>query len=634
VRLATHIGATPGAALVVVLAALIVVATPAEVRAQQVSVDIQMTATPAAAAVGESITLRIRADVSGAQPQDIQLPDLSAFRVTSRRVSRPMQFSFGFGSQTQVVRSTIAYDLTISPLNAGRHQIAPAAIEVGGRTYRSEPVTIEVRGGGGATPPGGPTGPGAMGQQVDPRSPPTGTLDGATYDDQAFLRTTVSTSEPHVGEQVTVTVYLYVRGSIRAAPVIQREPNADGFWVHDLLPANRTLEAQRQMVGGVYFNVYALRRFAAFPLSEGEHEIGPMSIAFETGSLFDIFSTQRSGPVRRVGVSMPVHVLPLPATGRPTGEVSVGDFTIDARLDRTAAATGDAVTLTAEIKGTGNLKDVRLTLPERPGVRILEPEVTDAITSPNDVVGGSRTFAWLVVPEEPGQHQLGPLILNTYSPSMGTYRRVSSAPLTLDAAGSAIAGATPSPEDDAAEASSEARLPQLGPIRTGSELLRNAEADELPTWLAAALAVPPLLYAIFLVFGLARRRLEEKGIRDAPARIARGARKRLTTAEGYGKDGDAQAFYGEIQKVLKDVLEARLGEAVGGFTHRALEEHLKSRGMDDDLSRRVVDELEGSEFARFSAEGAAPEEIGRCSERVAALIERMDRFTPPQEELR
>jgi len=629
VRLRAHTGAALGAALAVVLASG---ATPAGVRAQQVSVDIQMTATPAAAAVGESISLRIRADVSGAQPRDIELPDLSAFRVTSRRVSRPMQFSFGFGSQTQVVRSTIAYDLTISPLNAGRHQIAPAAIEVGGRTYRSEPLTIEVP--GGATTPGGPAGPGAMAQQVDPRSPPTGTLDGATYDEQAFLRTTVSTSEPHVGEQVTVTVYLYVRGSIRAAPVIQREPNADGFWVHDLLPANRTLEAQRQMVGGVYFNVYALRRFAAFPLSEGEHEIGPMSIAFETGSLFDIFSTQRSGPVRRVGVSMPMHVQALPAAGRPAGEVSVGDFTIDARLDRTAAATGDAVTVTAEIKGTGNLKDVRLTLPERPGVRVLEPEVTDAITSPNDVVGGSRTFAWLVVPEEPGQHQLGPIILNTYSPSTGGYRRVSSAPLTLEAAGSAVAGAAPSPEDDSLEASSEARLPQLGPIRTESELLRNAEADELPTWLAAALAAPPLLYAIFLVFGLARRRLEEKGVRDAPARIARGARKRLTTAEGYGKNGDAGAFYGEIQKVLKDVLEARLGEAVGGFTYRALEEHLKGRGMDDDLSRRVVDELEGSEFARFSAEGAAPEEIGRCSERVGALLERIDRFTPPREGLR
>jgi hypothetical protein len=56
--------------------------------------------------------------------------------------------------------------------------------------------------------------------------------------------------------------------------------------------------------------------------------------------------------------------------------------------------------------------------------------------------------------------------------------------------------------------------------------------------------------------------------------------------------------------------------------------------MDEDLSRRVVDELEGTEFAQYSAEGASTDEMVGCSQRVGALLERMDRFSPVLEELR
>ena len=73
---------------------------------------------------------------------------------------------------------------------------------------------------------------------------------------------------------------------------------------------------------------------------------------------------------------------------------------------------------------------------------------------------------------------------------------------------------------------------------------------------------------------------------------------------------------------------------MGGYTHVELEKFLRERGMDDDLTRRVVDELEGTEFAQYSAEGASSGEMQGCSRRVGALLERMDRFSPTTEELR
>lgn len=590
----------------------------------QASVDIRMNADRTSVGVGEQFTLQIRADVSGAQPSDITLPDLSAFRVSSRRVSRPMQFTFGSGSQTQVVRSTIVYDLTLSALNEGRVEIGPASIQAGGRTYRTDPVAIVVGTGTGAND-------GAI-AQTGTAQPPDGPLEGANYDETAFLRTTVTPPDPYMGQQVTVTVYLYVRGSIRSSPVIHREPNADGFWVHDLLPASRTLEPQRQMIGGLQFNVYVLRRFAAFPLRDGPLEIGAMSVAFETGSVFDIFSTRRSGTIRREGVVIPVRTRPLPAEGRPAGDVYVGNYEVETSLDRASARAGDAVTLTARVEGVGNLRDIRLSLPETDGLRILEPEVTDDVVSPNDVVSGSRTFAWLVVPERPGEIRLPALSLQTFDPSTGAYRAVSPEALTLTAAGTAIETDDGTEEEEALDR--EARGPELGPVRTRSELTRDAPSESLPTWLLVLFAVPPLAWIIAMVFGFTRRRMDARGARDAPKRAVRSAKKRLVTARGHVEEGDARAFYGEVQRVIKDVLEARLGEAVGGFTHHELEKHLRSRGMDEDLSRRVVDELEGSEFAQYSAAGASTDEMDGCSARVGALLERMDKFSPATEELR
>ena len=171
--------------------------------------------------------------------------------------------------------------------------------------HTTNSLTVVV-GGSSQPPPPSATDPAA---QSDPQqgaggSTPAG-ADGARYDPEAFLRTVVDDPNPYVGDQITVTVYLYVRRPLRTAPQIVQEPTADGFWVHDLLPPSRNLEATHQVVGGQSFNVYVLRRFAAFPLRAGTLQIGAPQLAMETGSLFDFFQPQQSR-LERTGVAVPV----------------------------------------------------------------------------------------------------------------------------------------------------------------------------------------------------------------------------------------------------------------------------------------------------------------------------------------
>ncbi|UJR80225.1 BatD family protein [Sandaracinus amylolyticus] len=603
---------------------------PAVVRAQ--SANVTMSADRTQVNVGDSFRLQVRVDVSNAQAPQPELPDLSAFDVLSQQVSRPMQFSFGFGSQTQVVQSTAVYLFVLRANQPGRFDLRAPRVTIQGREYVGNALTIVV---GGAGSPQAQQQP--QPQQQQPSSaPPTGTLDGAIYDDQAFLRTVVDRSEARPGEQITVTLYLYVRGALRGSPTITREATTDGFWVHDLLPPARTLDATTQVVGSVPFRVYVLRRFAAFPLREGELTIGAPTVTIPMGSVFDIFAGGPQPDAERTGVPLTVQVRALPAEGRPAGEVHVGQLGLDATLDRTQVPTGDAVTLTLRATGSGHVQALRIEGPQLDGLRVLAPQTRDEISAPGDLVAGTRTFEWLIVPEREGTYTIPPFRVATFDPASGAYRVVESAPITLTAAGNPVGGAVPSAQGDEVrpQAPDAEHVAQLGPVRTRSALARGDTALADRAWYPWALASFPLAW-LGLVIGIAaRRRAAARGAQSSPQKVTKEARKRLAVAESHAEKGDARAFYASLTLALRSVIEGRLGESVGSVTHRQLERRLAERGMSDALAKRVVEELEAYEMARFSASAAERDEMQSALARARELIGELDRFVPTAEDER
>ena len=607
--------------------AALAASTPSPAIAQQATIT--MTADRTEVAVGERWTLEIRADAQGADVGDLRLPDLSAFQVVSTHVSRPMQFRFGFGGRQQVVQSTTVHRLGLEAVAPGRYEIAPPSMTVGGRTFRGRSLVITVRGDPttGADP--------AMGVGGDPSqdgmtAPP---VDGMQIDPQAFVRTVADRAEVYVGAQTTVTVYLYVRGGVRSSPTITREATADGFWVHDLLPPSRTLTPHTQIVEGTAYRVYLLRRFAAFPLAPGPLTIGPMELSVESGSPFDLFGPS-PGVLTRRGTPLEIRAIDLPAAGRPAGPVAVGRYELDARLDKSAVQTGDAITLTARITGQGNIRDARLALAPVPGLRILEPQIRDDVTIDADTVGGSRSFEWLIVVQRPGNYDLATLSLNCFDPAAGTYHTVTSDPLSFVATGPAIVDDADSADDTDSPAGQVAgeSQPAFGPIRTQSEFRRRAAPlTESPVFLAL-LAIPPATFGTLWFFAFVRRRWQMRNLGRAPQRAEREAKRKLFEARNHLEASTPRDFYATAAAALKGVLEARLSAKVGGMTHEELRHHLVDRGMAADLANRIVDELEGAEFARFSASGTSTDEMGQCLDRIAALLHRLDRFAPTSAE--
>jgi hypothetical protein len=612
------------------LCALTFVAAPTSAQRQATVV---MTASSTRVAVGDLFRLQVQVDLTGGDADDVQLPDLSEFEVVRRSVRQPMSMRFGFGQQQPIVRSTRVYSYTLRALRNGHFTIPAVRVVMGSRTVESNSLAVEVSGTGSVQPPPqGQRAPNANDVKPDPWAEvgvAAEGLNGARYDGQAFLQTTVDRADPYVGQQVTVTVYLYTRSPLSSPPAITQQPTADRFWTRDLLPQNRALDAHVQRVAGVPFRVYVLLRFAAFPLEEGPLTIGAPEVDVRAGSLFDVFRAPQA--LHRIGIPVVVNARALPEGGPDQGGV-VGSYRVESSLDRRQVGTGDAVTLNASINGFGNLSDVRLELQAIDGLRVLAPQVEDDIRIDRDRVGGTRRMEWLLVPERPGTYVIPPLGLDVFDPEAGTWRRVEAPALTLIAAGNAIPTRAGDTNDSADLPAGDSDAPEpvhFRPIHPHSELLRAA-----PPWSASpafpfALAAPPFLFALMGIGLLLLQRARAKAADDPTKGALREAKKRIDVGRRAAKSGDAKGAYDAASEALLTLLSAKFGESARGLTLRQIQRRLEELEADPDLVRRVVEELESCDFARFSAAGVEADEMAQALKRAHALLVRLARVNTP-----
>ncbi len=573
--------------------------------AAEPEVTVTLNATPSEARVGDSIRLEVRVRARGGTIQDLQLSDLKKhleLEIVSHQTMRPMQFSFGFGSGVQK-ESSIANIYVLLPRAAGTYEFAPAVAKVDGKIYRSEPLTLVIRpSAGDARGPSDPT--------DAPDSSLGADLSGARYDPRAFLRTVVEPTEVYIGQQVNLTVYLYTR--IRLAPqsVVPSKPSMDGFWVHD--DPITSLQFETVSVKGQQYRAYPIQRSAAFPQRAGELTIGPPKISFDagTGNFFD--APQR---IERVGVPVNVRVKPLPPPV-PAGAV-VGNYAIEARLDRRTVKTGDAVTLRVDAGGVGNVQDLRIELRPIAGVRTLQPAIRDQQRLANGQLSGTRSWEWILIAESPGAHSVPPIELHFFDPDTAAYQSARTAALGFTATGETK---PPEPTIEPVDAPAKPSTATFGPIRVYSALTREQTPVRNRAWFAWFLALPPALFVLAWVGAAVSRRRERRGTTSGAVQ-----RQLIRDAQSALQADDPRAFYDRIVASITHALDTRLDEPVAGLPHTQLLARLTAEGFDDDLMQRLVNELEGADFARFAASGVNRDEMERCLKRTSAIIERIQR---------
>jgi hypothetical protein len=531
------------------------------------------------------------------------------------------------------------YQLTMRATRPGRITIPPSVVTApDGKTYKTESITLTVRKGhvdGMANRPRPrPQDPfSAFGMPPWPQAgfPPRGidmdrddndaSASAPSRDSDLFIRASVDREQVYVGEQVTLSLYLYSRVDLTQVDPVSM-PKLDGFWAEDL-ESPTTLAPEAKSLNGVPYRAYLLKRRALFPVKAGTLPIEPAEADVTTGFFF------AGRRVHRAANPLSIKVKPLPS-GAPAGfsEANVGKWKVSIEASPTQVELGSPVTVRVTAEGQGNVRGVALPKLSAPGaLRVYDPTSSEKVAVTRGKVTGRRTQEYLVVAQQTGTFTLPSLTMPYFDPELNHYEVSRTDPLTLTvrpgvagvaSIGGPAAAATPSGPRNVLNAGG------LRPLRYQPTFVGpRVELWRRPVFLAGVAAPPTLLLALGLL-GLVRGRLSREDADSLSKKKTRAARGRLSQAERLKATGAPAAFYGEVERALMGFMEAKLGVPVGGLTREGLDARLRSAGIADALRARVRRVLDVCDIGRF-APGAPEAKRDALLEVTSSIMEGWER---------
>ncbi|MDX5421613.1 MAG: BatD family protein [Hymenobacteraceae bacterium] len=238
-------------------------------------------------------------------------------------------------------------------------------------------------------------------------------------EDNAFLSLYTSKKEVFVGEGVTVTLYFYLAEEdqrlldfhdfANQMPGILRQlkqPNAweEAFDFTEITPENVLVQGKPYLRFRLYEAVLYpinLRPFT-FPqlqLKMIKYRVAknPTLLAEDRQEGFKTFySRERVVQVKE----LPPHPL--------RNVVPVGSYRLRESLSQKSVPVNKSFTYQFQVEGEGNLAAIMPPSPEvPPGLEFYPPDVRQDVTRRRGRVSGAKTFAYTILPREPGDYSLG-----------------------------------------------------------------------------------------------------------------------------------------------------------------------------------------------------------------------------------
>lgn len=532
---------------------------------------------------GESFTLEVRAE--DGDIQSVSQVGLADFRILSGpSTSRSVQIING------VVSSTSSYSWMLLPRKTGKQVIPSLAVNVDGTTLHTTPVQIEVVPAAAAARPGSPDRTSAL-----------------------YIAAEVDQQEVYRGEQVTVTWTLYTQMNISGWEIVSL-PKLTGFWTEELFAPSK-LQLRERVIGGRRYYTAVVRRMALFPTQSGELEIDPLvlKIGVQTRSrrqfdpFFDDFSIFGSGRVEHRVITSPavtMKVAPTPASNRPPDYTGlVGRYSLSGAFDRQEIRQDEAVTFTLTINGDGNVKTLELPVINFPrGLEVFDPRISSE-PSLGDIVGGSRTIEYVIVPRQAGTFTIPQIRLPHFNPVEKRYIVKMVGPFTLNVMPRAesLAGSPGATRREVALLGKDIRFLKTGRprwLRTGAG------------WYTTGVLLLNLATVLLFAAPWAGPRVKtlatvlKPGLRAMRALAA-------ATAMVEGDQGEPGQVYATFSQAVTQYLNHKLRRSTREYTMTEVAEILAIKGVAGEQRERLIQILERAAAARFAPVEAGDAEADR-----------------------
>jgi len=519
------------------------------------------------------------------------------------------------------------YTFFLRPVKEGKFSIGPAQIQVNGKTYTSNSLSIEVVK---ASSSSGQQGQVKGNQLQQQQSQGSGATDANVGDKEFYVTVELSKTNVYQGEHIVATIKIFTQLGL-AGFEDMKFPTYDGFWTQDIeTPQNVNL--QRANVNGQIYNMGIMKKSILFPQRSGELTIDPFELTAivqkqvqrKSRSIWDNFF---GGGVQNVKVKVKsrpvkVNVKPLPANKPADFKGAVGNMKMTASIDKTNVKTNDAISLKIRVTGNGNLKLIDpLEIQFPPDFEVYDPKISADVRTGSTGMEGSKTFEYLMIPRHAGDYTIPPFSFSSFDLSSKQFRTETSPQFNIhvekgneDESTTVISGFS---KEDVKFIGKDIRY-----IKTGQIKLIPKNRVFFGSVLFWILYIAPFILFILIVV-LYRKKLKENQntvlIKNKKANKI--ARKRLKTASGFMKQGNKQKFYEEILKAIMGYLSDKLSIPVAELSKDNVLERLGKYKLDSVFTDKFIILLNNCEYAQYAPPGESTEMESIYNEAISIISE-------------
>lgn len=515
-------------------------------------------------------------------------PDLKDFRI----ISGPSR-----GASTTIINGQVDIEMrfsyTLQPRRLGKLQIGAASIKVNNRTLRTRPISISV----------------IQGSKQKK---------GAGTGEEYFVRAELSKTQAYVGEQVRLDYKLYTRVEVQNYNMIEESGYLD-FYAEDFQRIDG--QVRKEIINGKEYYTRVLKSLALYPQKTGTLRIDPASLQLGILAEDPSESFFLGGDIRRAAAltePAALRVAPVPDNPPASFSGAVGNFSMQALLNRNTATTDDMLTLQMAVIGDGDLKRIEApVLSVGDSFEVYEARVVEEIYSEevNRRVG-RKVFEYLLTPTASGTYSFRPQF-SYFSPEENRFITLSDQVFDL----TIRPGSRKSTFD-----------PGSLPSKSGEALQPLKRVQSLEKGGKPLLEQPLFLTFLFLPFFLAgavlvagkTRRSEKWSEAELQKKRRQVALEQLKEAARHKDGKDSRAFYQAISNGILKYATQRLQIPLAQQTREEILRKLAERGMDVQRIGEVRDIFQQCEMALYAGQ-ANTEHINQTYDQALDLLEALER---------
>jgi hypothetical protein len=480
------------------------------------------------------------------------------------------------------------YSYFLAPKSRGNFTLAQATINIGGETYKTVPVKVEVTA--------------AVDIPKDPNNPEY------IASENIHLVAEVSKSNPYLNEAITVVYKLYVSPTVAVDNWNEIDsPRYNDFW-------SQNIDAQGQKVQNGTFNgeeyrFLILRKTVLYPQKTGKLNIEPLSLDIALRvptNRRDLFGSPLMARANRVvsAGNKTIDVKPLPEAGKPIDfSGAVGDFNFDVTASKRVLDASESLQLKVGVRGNGNLKLFKLPKVSLPSsLEVYEPEHNENINTSLSGMQGSISDSYTVVPQYKGKYPIPSISFSYFDLKTETYKRLSSDEIVIDVLEGPLNSAN---SNNNGAIVNNGKQPvvlsnnQFAYIKTNTTFSSINQTNFFKTNTFWGLLLLPFL-AIPLAIVIRNR----KATRDADVygnrirKADRLAKKYLSNAKK--SLGKKEEFYIALEKALHNYLKGKLHIQTSDLSKEKINELLANKRVENEAIVDFNKILESCELARYT----------------------------------